>query len=121
MKRTSKPQASPIRLLSGVLFDICVSSHYDWLILLPILSIITTMSHSVKKSGNEVRIMQFNQMKGVREGRKDEVREESEGVVISGQLGVKLPGEYMVAVVENGAIVEWRKAEMLDMRCTGIK
>ena len=33
------------------------------------------MSHPSKKSGNEVRIMQFNQMKGVREGRREEVRE----------------------------------------------
>ena len=38
MKRTSKPQASPTPLLSEVLSDICVSSHCDWLIVLPVLN-----------------------------------------------------------------------------------
>jgi hypothetical protein len=79
------------------------------------------MSASNKKSSNQIQILQFNQMKGVRSGRKEEVKRGEDSLTLSSQQAVKLPGEYLVAVVENGKIVEWQPASMLDMRCTAIE
>ena len=42
-------------------------------------------------------------------------------MLISKQRGVRLPGEHLVAVVEGGKVVEWRKAGMYDLRCTAVK
>jgi hypothetical protein len=57
------------------------------------------MSASNKKTTQQVQILQFNQMKGVREGRKDEVKRGEDSLTISAQQAVKLPGDYLVAVV----------------------
>lgn len=69
------------------------------MLILNLLIIITTMSASNKKTSQQVQILQFNQMKGVREGRKDEVKKGEDSLTISAQQAVKLPGDYLVAVV----------------------
>jgi hypothetical protein len=79
------------------------------------------MSSSDRKSANEVQILQFNQMKGLRSGKREEVRRMNGELTLSTQQAVKLPGEYLVAVVEDGKIVEWQPASMFDMRCTAVK
>lgn len=79
------------------------------------------MSSSDRKPANEVQILQFNQMKGVRSGRREDVRRFNGELTLSTQQAVKLPGDFLVAVVENGKIVEWSPASMLDMRCTVVK
>lgn len=80
------------------------------------------MSSQNKNSADKVHILQFNQMKGVQSGSKSEVKWEEGKLVLPAQRAVELKGSsYLVAVVEDGKIVEWVPANMLDMRCSVIK
>lgn len=53
-----------------------------------------------------VKILQFNQMKGVQEGKKELKNGE---LYLSGQKADQLPGRYLLAEVDkSGSIVSWK-------------
>lgn len=65
-----------------------------------------------------VRILQFNQMRGVQEGKKEYKNDE---LILSGQRAERLPGRYMLLEVEpTGKILGFQKAALYDMRSTAV-
>lgn len=66
-----------------------------------------------------MRILQFNQMRGVQEGKKEVKNGE---LILSGQKAERLPGRYLLVEVDSatGKIVEFKKAALYDMRSTAV-
>ena len=72
----------------------------------------------MKEKGQEVKILQFNQMKGVQSGK---VEYKDGQKLLSGQNMNELPGKYLLLEVEpNGKIVSTKEAKMYDLRSTAV-
>jgi hypothetical protein len=72
----------------------------------------------MSKQGSEVKILQFNQMKGLQKGKADYKDGE---IFLSGQKMEVLPGKYLLLEVEpNGNITSHHEAKLYDMRSTAV-
>lgn len=65
-----------------------------------------------------VKILQFNMMRGVQEGKKETKNGQ---VLLSGQREYPLPGRYMIVEADSsGKITAFKKACMVDVRTTAV-
>ena len=62
------------------------------------------MTDHLHKNDKEVKILQFNQMKGIKSGLR-QPNKKDEDFKLSNQKGIILPGNYLIAVVEGDKII----------------
>lgn len=60
----------------------------------------------MEDNSENVKILQFNQMKGVQQGKRENKNGE---LYLSGQKTEQTPGRYLIAEVDaNGKIIKWK-------------
>lgn len=72
----------------------------------------------MEDSSEHVKILQFNQMKGVQQGKKEN---KNGDLYFSGQKAEQTPGRYLMAEVDaDGKIIKWKEAKTYHMKSTAV-